>query len=282
MAQAQKKQSRESKIKYHARNVIFKIPGARALWTRWIVGKPSLHEFNGWGMTTNTFPPWREPADELAKDFLQAHEKMVQAVVEGKFKLSQFDTVKDKKTVLEELMWRHFVVFWSACYARKANGTAIVECGVCDGLTVYFALTALGNKYKAWLYDAWEGMTSGGLLESEKGHLGDYDYLSLDDTKKNLATFDAIFIKGFIPKSFETPDRPAEVAWMHIDLNASLPTTASLNEFFTKVSPGGVILFDDYAGQGFRDTKVAIDKFFSDKKGILLHLPTGQAIFFKQ
>lgn len=91
-----------------------------------------------------------------------------------------------------------------------------------------------------------------------------------------------MFIKGFIPDSLGGKSDPDEVAWLHIDLNASLPTTESLKFFFDKLSVGGVILFDDYAGRGFTDTKVAIDKFFSDKKGTLLHMPTGQAIFFKQ
>ncbi len=274
--------SQESTIKSRARSIIFKVPGARRLWTRWVTGKPGIHEFTGWGMTTNTFPPWHEPANDLAKDFLKAHESLVKAVLAGKFKLAQWDAVKDKEALLRGLMWRHFVVFWSARYARSAAGKDLAECGVCDGLTVYFALTAAGDGYKAWLYDAWEGMTADFLLESEKSHLGDYSYLSIDDTKKNLAAFDTVFIKGFIPESFKTSHKPTAVVWLHVDLNASRPTTDSLHEFYERVSPGGVILFDDYAGRGFADTKVAIDTFFSDKKGILQHLPTGQAIFFKQ
>lgn len=275
-------ETRERVIKRYAREILYKIPGAKALWIRWIHGKKGIHEFSGWGMTTDTFPPWRDPANDLAKAFLKAHEKLVRDVLEGRFTLSQFNAIKDKEVWLRELMWRHYVVFWSARYAQSAVGKDIVECGVCDGLTVYFALTALRGSYKAWLYDAWEKMISNHLLKTEEKHLGDYDYLSIEDTKKNLEAFDTVFIKGYIPESFKTANKPDAVVWMHVDLNASIPTTDSLNEFFGRVSPGGVILFDDYALRAYRDTKIAVDKFFSDKKGILLHMPTGQAMFFKK
>ena len=91
-----------------------------------------------------------------------------------------------------------------------------------------------------------------------------------------------VFIKGIIPESLAYRDKPTELIWLHIDLNSSAPTLAVLNEFFDKMLPGGVVLFDDYAWRSYYDTKIAVDAFFANKKGILLPLPTGQAIFFKQ
>jgi hypothetical protein len=41
------------------------------------------------------------------------------------------------------------------------------------------------------------------------------------------------------------------------------------------------VLFDDYGWSGYQDTKVAVDAFFAGKRGVLLPMPTGQAIFFK-
>jgi hypothetical protein len=126
-------------------------------------------------------------------------------------------------------------------------------------------------------------MKSEHLLESEKGHVGEYSYLDIENTKKNLATFqkETVFIKGYIPESFETSDNPTEIVWLHIDLNSVMPTTATLQFFFEKMPPGGTILFDDYSRQSEYDTKVAIDEFFSKKPGVLLPLPTGQAVYFK-
>src|SRR3990167_1067908 len=105
--------SQESVLKHWSRRIVYMIPGAQKLWTRWIVGKPGLHEFSGWGMTTNTFTPWNNPASKLAKDFLTVHNEFVKAVLGGQFKLAQWNAVKDKEELLRGLMWRHYIVFWS-------------------------------------------------------------------------------------------------------------------------------------------------------------------------
>jgi hypothetical protein len=161
----------------------------------------------------------------------------------------------------------------------------LVECGVCDGLTVFFAMEAIkGNAaFKSFLYDAWEGMKKENLLDSEIKSAGDYDYLRIENTKRNLAAFHdrSVFNKGYIPDSFEGANNPTEVTWLHIDLNSSVITKCSLDFFYDRVVSGGLILFDDYAWPDYYDTKVVVDQFFSGKSGTLLHLPTGQAIYFK-
>jgi len=249
----------------------------------------STATFSGWDMTTYTLTPWHDGAgDDMARDFLIANEEIATRVKEGKFNLSQFNNIQDKRKELDTLMWRHYIVFWSARYAAKATNYSIknlVECGVCDGLTVYFAMNALKGNYefKSFLYDAWEGMKSEHLLESEKKSVGYYSYLDIENTKNNLAAFqgETVFIKGYIPKSFETSDNPTEIVWLHIDLNSAMPTKEALQFFFEKIQPGGVILFDDYARQGDYDTRLVINDFFSGKSGVLLPLPTGQAVYFK-
>ncbi len=276
-------------IKLYLRKVAYMVPGAQALWIKLNTWQKKHPEFRGWGMTTNSFPPWyKGGGDDVSKDFLKAHEGIFANVSKGRFKLTQYENVQDKAARLRELMWRHYVVFWTvqyASYAARDKTINLVECGVCDGLTVYFAMSALpeGTQFKAYLYDAWERMEDEDLLESEKKHAGDYAYLELENAKRNLVAFEreTVFIKGFIPESFKNTESPTEVVWMHIDLNASLPTTAALRRYFDAIPPGGVILFDDYAWRGYEDTKVAVDRFFSDKKGVLLPMPTGQAIFFK-
>lgn len=191
------------------------------------------------------------------------------------------------KDLLRSFMWRHYIVFWSARYAAqftKSTKKILVECGVCDGLTAYYAMSAMGDiPFRSFLYDAWTAMKDENLVESEKNMTGDYAYLSLDNTKRNLLDFEqeSIFIKGFIPDSFDTAEKPNQVSWLHIDLNSSMATTAVLAEMYDRILSGGVVLLDDYSWREYEDTKIAVDKFFSDKKGILLPLPTGQAIFFK-
>lgn len=278
-------------IKPFLRKILYTVPGALRLWIKLnkLLGRRGRPDFSGWGMETHTFTPWHNGGgDETARDFLIANQAIIAEVKKGKFKLSQFNGDQDIIGILHELMWRHYIIFWSARYASKATNCSVknfVECGVCDGLTIYFAMSAIKDKYefKSFLYDAWEGMKREYLLASEKKSTGDYSYLAIDNTKNNLAAFqrETIFIKGYIPESFEYSDNPTDLVWLHIDLNSALPTTAALQFFFDKIPPGGVVLFDDYAWHDYYDTKLAVDEFFSGKAGVLLPLPTGQAIYFK-
>ena len=102
--------------------------------------------------------------------------------------------------------------------------------------------------------------------------------------KKNLIFYkdNIIFNKGFIPNIFTQSNNPQHLSWLHIDLNSSMPTKESLKFFYPLLQSGGVILFDDYAGIGYEDTKVEVDNFLLDKKGQFLHIPTGQGFFIKQ
>jgi hypothetical protein len=43
-------------------------------------------------------------------------------------------------------MWRHYFIYWFTRYALKnmvCSVKNLVECGVCYGLTVYFAMSAV-------------------------------------------------------------------------------------------------------------------------------------------
>ncbi len=283
------------RMKAKLRNFLYsRWPYAQIIWVRLnrVIGRsrttPPL--FSGWGMTTSTFTPWNNGGgDDVAVGFLRTHETLINRLRGGKFTLSQFGDEINKESILRQLMWRHYIIYWSASYAAKATNCScknLVECGVCDGTGIFFAINALranNLKFKCFLYDAWESMRADYLLESEKHHAGSYSYLQVEQTRENLIEYDdhTVLNKGFIPESFENSSNPDELVWLHIDLNSSLPTESALKFFFEKIPKGGVVLFDDYAWPDWHDTKNVVDRFFADKPGLLLPLPTGQSIFFK-
>lgn len=250
--------------------------------------------FQGWGMTTTTRTPWMYGGGHgFTKKFSQVDSQIKNLVKNKKFILSQFPRMfpdVDELKFLDELTWRHYIVYWSSTYAIKNTKIAqknLAECGVCDGLTSFYAISAAidSNKpYCAYLYDAWDAMKEDLLLESEKDSAGEYAYLDMRSTQKNLNMFDKkslFFNKGYIPQSFEVAQNPTNIVWLHIDLNASVPTINALDFFWDKLENGGLILFDDYALPGYQDTQTSIEEWFNSKNGTLLHLPTGQAIIVK-
>ena len=269
-------------------------PRALSIW-RIVRISRGRFSFSGWGMYTDssTTPPWARLIESVGVDsaigFKQTNETLKGRLDDKTFILSQFAHLPLQSSALEVLAWRHYIIYWTALSAAKATrlGTKnLVEAGTCDGLTAYFAMTALrdlGVEFKCYMYDAWEAMKGDDLLENEKSKSGMYNYLDLKTTTQNLNEFAAVavFNKGYIPDSFVTSLNPADIVWLHIDLNAAAPTSATLEYFYEKVLPGGMILFDDYAFHDHMETKKVVDSFFLQRKINLLQLPTGQAIVFK-
>ena len=238
--------------------------------------------FNGWGLiTTDTVPPWKNQNNNENIFFNKTNENLKDLTDNKNFILTQFEYEDaNYRKILDELSWRHYIVFNSVLLASKNgsnNKMSLAECGVCDGLTIYFAVKAcelLNIDKKIYLYDAWQNLQNDNLRFN-------YDYLNIDITKKNLENFsnNLIFNKGLIPSVFQKAKNPTEINWLHIDLNSSEATQYSLEFFFDKLVSGGVILFDDYGG--FRDTRKIVDQFFRSKNGHFTNYPTGQGIYIK-
>lgn len=248
-------------------------------------------QFVGWKMVTGTCPPWSGGgSNALASAFANCNKELESHIASRNVILTQFQQ-RSVSIEVAQLSWRHYIVYWSATVAsRIAGGNArnFVEMGVCDGLTAWYASQARQNLScggEFFLYDAWEGMRPDLLTESERRSAGSYSYLDIENTKRNLDLCGSdkfVFIKGYIPDSFAHSRNPEQIAWMHIDLNSSIPTIASLNFFWDRLLTGGIVLLDDYAWPGYEDTKIEVEKWCLDRSLDIFQFPTGQAIITKQ
>jgi len=194
--------------------------------------------------------------------------------------------------IVDSLQWRHWNVSYAIRFAikfTKVSEINFVECGVGEGMSTFFAMreimgTEITKKCSMHLYDSWGEMKDENFLKSEISSKREWGMLQIDDTKKNLEEFTehVTYHQGYIPESFKaTSPPPDSIVYLHIDLNSAKPTLDSLEFFYPRLVSGGVVLFDDYGWQGYEDTKKIIDKFFSDKPGIVMKIPTGQAIYFQ-
>lgn len=260
--------------------------------TRWlarransVLGVRPPTTFSGWGMTTEHQLPWVDA--HRWSTFRESLERVRQFEFTGEAGISA-DTV-------DSLAWRHWVVALavelSMTTAARHDPVHAVECGVADGTTAYVAgrelerLTATsGVSWTLHLYDSWSTMATDTLLPSERQQRGRYSNLSIDMTRRNLAEIiDRCELNvGYVPASFEIPPGlPDEIAFVHIDLNAAVPTRQCCEVLWPRVAPGGVMLFDDYGWLGFEDTKEVVDEIFAALPGSLLKWPTGQAMFVR-
>lgn len=275
----------KSQIYKIGKKIYWKYPKIRpyvAFIHRRIFIKP---KFSGWGMNTEAEFPWN---DEYSGNiFRKANEDL-----KKNFEFSKIPTGANKNNI-DNALWRHWIVSYAVRHAiefTECDKFNFVECGVGDGLTAFFALREISGNVKTkdksnmYLYDSWSSMRKKGLLEDELDYVGRYSELDIDRTKKNLIEFKDVVVyhQGYIPESFNSNlNSPDFIVYLSIDLNSARATIDTLNFFFPRLLKGGTILFDDYGQIGYADTRKSIDKFFLDKPGILLKLPTSQAIYYR-
>lgn len=157
----------------------------------------------------------------------------------------------------------------------------VVECGCYKGASAHLMCEASrGTARLVHLFDSFAGLpqpescdgdywVEGGLRAGE------------DELHATLAGFDNYrAYKGWIPERFpEIAD--CRFRFLHIDVDLYRPTLDSLEFFYPRVQPGGIILLDDHGFKSCPGAKQAADEFFAGKPERLAMLPTGQAFTVK-
>lgn len=177
------------------------------------------------------------------------------------------------------LIWRLHTLCWAARHAVGLEGD-FVECGVYEGFSSavvarYLNFAKLDKRL--WLYDLFdhEQETSGVVMPAHSPGL--YGRVT-----RRFSDFPNVrIIKGFVPRSFEQ-GAPEKIAWMHIDLNDVDAETGALEALFDRVTPGGMLVFDDYGWKTYPGQKEAADKFALQRGHAILELPTGQGLLVKK
>lgn len=191
------------------------------------------------------------------------------------------------------IAWRLHTLVWAAKSGLELEGD-FVECGVFKGdmswviaQTVDFA--SFGKQF--YLYDTFEGF-------SDK-------YSAAEDFPENpefLAFAHAFYkdpqlypyvcnrfalrrdihvIKGVVPDVL-LDNAPAKIAFLHIDLNSPAAEIGALEILFPRLTPGAILVFDDYGWKQFHKQKEAEDAFMHERGYVILELPTGQGVVVKR
>jgi predicted O-methyltransferase YrrM len=171
----------------------------------------------------------------------------------------------------------------------------VVECGCFLGLSSYMMCSYLqrwdpsfdGSGYN--IFDSFQGLSDPTedddippdwenavnlQLMTQRGNFA----ASLERVERNLHKFPAItFHPGWIPLTFKHLPT-ANYRFVHVDVDLYDPTLDAFSYFYTKLSPGGVIVSDDYSWPGARR---AIDEFCSERGIALQVTATNQAVIRK-
>src|SRR5262249_22256686 len=103
----------------------------------------------------------------------------------------------------------------------------------------------------------------------------------LAGVRARLAGFpNARIVKGVVPSSFEQGS-PSAIAFLHLDMNAAQAELLALEKLFDRISPGGIIVLDDYGWLVYRAQTIALREYFESRGHSVLELPTGQGMVVK-
>jgi O-methyltransferase len=154
------------------------------------------------------------------------------------------------------------------------------ECGAFRGLTSYVICEELrGTDKRHHVFDSFSGISSPGSLDGTYWQQGD---LAADEAeiRRNLADFDFVdYHAGWIPDRFpDVADR--RFSLVHIDVDLYEPTRDSLEFFWPRMSPNGVILMDDYGYATCPGARKAAQDLASRVNVPLLELSSGQGVLF--
>ena len=180
--------------------------------------------------------------------------------------------------------WNLGVVVWAVRQARHLPGD-FVELGVFRGHTTLFVAEYLdfADWPKRWrLYDTFAGIPEDQLDPGwENANADAYSSYGYEEVRARFAHFPNIeVIQGRVPEILaERP--PGQIAFLHVDLTNTVAEIAALDALYDQITPGGVIVFDDFCWSVAK-AQYAAEKAWFERRGLsVLALPTGQGLFVK-
>ena len=180
----------------------------------------------------------------------------------------------------QAVVWRIYVLAWVAksVLSRKIPGD-FVECACYKGTSArivcdYVDFAHSGRNY--YLYDLFEHD------ETMAHHaMPEHSATLFDTVKKRFSSFPNVIVtKGFVPQVLDEV-APEKISFLHVDMNNAPAEIGTLERLFDRISPGGVLVLDDYGWQAYRAQKLAEDPWLAERGYEVLELPTGQGLIFK-
>jgi O-methyltransferase len=224
-------------------------------------GRPGF-AYQGDGMATNHFGPFTTDAR-----FERAYEE-----------ISAFW----KAPTLTDMRWRLWTLSRMARMARRIPGD-YAEFGTYRGgcAMLILATADLPEDKRLRLFDTFSGTPDRRLTlrERVRGFAGAWsEGASAAGVRERLGRWsDRIEIHAGDVFATVPGDLPERLAFAHVDLNASAPTKHVLEQVLPRVSPGGVVVFDDYGWDEYAEQRAVIDRYFAGRPEDVVALPTGQA-----
>ncbi len=186
----------------------------------------------------------------------------------------------------DSVTWRLHTYCWAAKSALAVPGD-FIECGVLRGdyaavLIDYLDWAATGRTLH--LYDTFAGLSPDFATKEELDLLGESYKIEnwYEQVVERFHDRERVeVIRGVVPKVLHEHS-PAAVAFLHLDMNAGPAETGALDVLFERISPGGIVLMDDYGRLEQMPLHEALRDWMDAHDHTVLELPTGQGLVIKR
>ena len=133
--------------------------------------------------------------------------------------------------------------------------------------------------------DTFEGIPLQRVSADERAHaamLNNALYFDCYEvTRRNFELYpNARLVRGILPDSI-TDAQIDQIAYLSIDLNNADAEIATIERLWPRLSPGAVVILDDFAFSGYEAQFRAWSDFARNKSLMILTVPTGQGILIK-
>lgn len=192
-----------------------------------------------------------------------------------------------------EFEWRVHTALWASQTALRVGGD-FVECGVNAGFISSAIMQRLDWNTvprRFYLIDTFAGpvlsqFSRQEVLKSRRAiaenamQAGAY-VTDLERIRANFSEWpSAVPVQGAVPEILPSLGID-NAAFLHIDMNCALPERAALEFFWDRLSPGAIVLLDDYGYRGHECQREAIDEAARARNVAVLSLPTGQGLIIR-
>ncbi|TAN23139.1 MAG: methyltransferase [Acidobacteria bacterium] len=155
------------------------------------------------------------------------------------------------------------------------------ECGVYQGTSSWLICDHFRGSGKTHFgFDSFAGLSQPGASDGQYWEGGNLS-VGEEHARQVLAGMPAVLYRGWIPERFrEVEER--RFCFVHLDVDLYQPTLDSLQFFYPRTVPGGLIVCDDYGFKSCPGARRAFDGFMADKPERVVHVPTGQGFVVRR
>ena len=197
-----------------------------------------------------------------------------------------------------DIRWRAHICCWAAMNGLGIEGD-FVECGVNTGLlsvTIAKYIKLEQRPKHLYLFDTFAGVPNQiSVLDPATGipsHVSVAD--AVTPKKKPSKYFDVFWIaarnfapypnahlvRGVLPATLAAVDGK-RISYLSVDLNNAPSERAVIERLWSQLTPGAVVVIDDYAWKGYEEQYRMWNAFADEKGKMVATLPTGQGLLIR-